>query len=121
MRYLYIIIIASLVYCQGIKPAIADRYFLLHKMGNNTALMNALSWNPTNSIFIVETGDVVKCLNTHNGDLTEYSLWYLIAMSMLQNKNPAGIQALHHSLWLYPNFEPANDAMQQILKVQEKK
>jgi hypothetical protein len=121
MRYLYIIIIASLVYCQGIKPAIADRYFLLYKKGNQSALIQALSWNPTNSIFIIESGDIMRTIYTHNGDLTEYSLYYLLGMSLLQDKNPAGVQAIQRALWLYPAFKEADAIMQQIRKSQEKK
>jgi hypothetical protein len=116
MRYLAIILIAVCVYLQGIKPVISDRYYLLHKQGDKTALQQALAWNPNSSLLQIESGDLLKVIYTHNGDLTEYSLWYLVGLDMLRRGDPNGVAAIHRSLWLYPNFDAANDTMQQIQK-----
>ena len=122
MRYIYIILISSLVYCQAVKPVVADSYFLNYKKtGDQAQLRNALYWNPTNSLMIIETGDIMRTIYTHNGDLTEYSLYYLLGMSLLQDKNPVGVQALQRAMWLYPGFKPADDALRQIREAQGKK
>ena len=121
MRYLAIIVIAILVYLQGIKPVVADYFYLLHKQGNKDAIAKALEWSPNNSMFLIETGQIDKVLATHNGDLTEYSLYFIKAVQMLQRGNPEGVAALQRSLWLYPDFAPAKDVMRQIQEQQPKK
>lgn len=122
MRYIYIILIASLVYCQAVKPVVADSYFLTYKKtGDQTQLRNALMWNPNSSLMIIETGDIMRTIYTHNGDLTEYSLYYLLGMSLLQDKNPVGVQAIQRALWLYPGFVEADNALRKIREAQAKK
>lgn len=122
MRYIYIVLIASLIYCQAVKPVVADVHFLqFKKTGDQAQLGKALYWNPTSSLMIIESGDIMRTIYTHNGDLTEYSLYYLLGISLLQGNNPIGVQAIQRSLWLYPYYKPALDTMEQINKAKEKK
>lgn len=122
MRYLLIAIIATLVYFQGIKPVIADRYFLMHKQGDKAALTQALAWSPNNTLIQIESGQLMRVLETTNGDVTTYSLWYLLGIQQLQAQNiQGGIGALQKCLWYYPDFAPAKDVMRQIQEAQAKK
>jgi len=121
MRYVLILIIASLVYFQGIKPVIADRFYYLYKSGDKDAIKSAVDWAPDNSLYRIETGDVQRVINTHNGDLTTYSLWYLRGVQLLQRGDQSGVDCMRLALRYYPDFTPAQEIIKQVEAASGKK
>ena len=115
MKKFLIILIAVLVYFQGIRPVVADRYFLLHKQGDKEALAKAQLWAPGHTLIELESGKLLRVIETTNGDVTTYSLWYILAVHQLQAGSvQGGMAALQKCLWYYPDFAPAKDLMSKI-------
>jgi len=115
MRYLLILIIAVLVYCQGIKPIVADRYYYLHKTGDQTALTKALEWAPDDTQLMVASGNIMRAINTSNGDQTLYGLWFMVGLRLFQQGNrDSGLVAVKKALYYYPDFAPAKAVMRQL-------
>lgn len=109
MRLILIAVIACIVYFQGVKPIVADYHLKRH---NAT---KALEWSPDNTQILYENNQILKAIDTSNGDLTAYSMWYVLAVNHLRAKNLEGARkALQKSLWYYPNYEPAKDLMGKI-------
>ena len=108
MKLILVLIMAALLWCQGIKPIIADVHWLAFKKGDKTALANALYWSPNDTQMVAATGDMLRAIYTNNGDSTAYGLWFNIAVQQANAGSKAGcITALNKSLWYYPEYEPA--------------
>jgi len=115
MRFILIAVIASLVYFQGVKPVVADRYYFLHKTGDQTALAKALEWAPDDTQLMVASGNIMRAINTSNGDQTLYSMWFMVGLRMLQlGTRDAGIKAIQKALYYYPEFVPAKNVMSKL-------
>lgn len=115
MKYLVIILTGILIYFQGIKPVVADYYYFKYKKGDKHSIAKSLQWNPDNTIVQLESGNLDRVASWQNGDVTEYSIWYMVAVQQLKAGNiPGGIASLNRSLWLYPDFAPALDLKKQI-------
>jgi len=103
--------IAVIVYTQGVKPLVADYY------ATKKNFAKALEWNPNDSTLHFKTGNIIRAIETNNGDLTQYALWTHLAIRIAQQGNKeSATQAINKALWYYPDFKAAKQVAEALKK-----
>ena len=104
-------VLLAILWFQGIKSIVADYYFSKGELGK------ALAWNPKDSLLQLKSGKIIEVIDTNNGDVTQYSLWYGLGIAMLrQGSVDAAKRAFSKSLYYYPDYEPAKRLMAELNK-----
>jgi len=105
------LMLAMLLWFQGIKPIVSDCYQIKRNLDK------ALAWNPNDSMLQLRSGNIMRAIETNNGDITQYSLWCSLAARLLRQENRnLTMYAINRSLYYYPNYEPAKRLMAELNK-----
>lgn len=111
LRIAISLIFVSLIYFQAVKPLVSDHYQAKKEW------VKALAWQPDDSTLHFKTGNLIRAIETNNGDLTQYSLWCNLAIRLAQQgARDAAKRATEKALWYYPDFEAAKKVLEALNK-----
>jgi tetratricopeptide (TPR) repeat protein len=108
-RILLALIVLAAFWFQGVSPIVADYY------KGKKEIAKALQWSPDDSMLHFKSGNVIRAIETNNGDLTQYSLWFNLGLRLAkQGAKDSAMDAFRKALYYYPNYDPAKRLMKAL-------